>query len=253
MDLKEFIEALNGLDATDDEVADALKEHKGSIFQTIFNRGHKYATKEAETKLETLESERDAERERAAKAEAKVAKLEESQPDVKAIKREFEDEIERLQGELKDARASGNSRVQEVLDARARSDLKALLMSKDFGGIDPDYADVQAQKVADRIRHEPIEGEDGRFKLQVLVEGSDNIPVQADDPLKHLAKQVSDKVDARFKSANVDTGSGTDTGGAGGNGGDLYEDIRKDVKEKQEAKKQTAGSAAERLGMKEQT
>lgn len=254
MTLQELIAELMKLGPKADEFADALKEGAGTMYQTIFNRGHKYANEENKTKISTLEQERDRERDRAAKAEAKAAKLEQDQPDVNAIRTEYKDKITELETALETAKADGDKRVQGVLDAQSRSELKALLMSSEFGSIDGEYASVMAERYGGRLKHEPVKDKPGEFTLMVMADGSENIPIQSKEPLKALAKELSDKVDARYKNAKVDNGSGTGGSGGGSGGQGDFDAIRKEVKDREKEKaEQRAGGLEERMGYAQRT
>lgn len=252
MNLQELIAELMKLGPKADEFADALKEGAGSHYQTIFNRGHKHATEENKGKLKTLEDEVERERDRAAKAETRAAKLKEDQPDVSAITQEYKDKIADLETQLEEAQEGGTRRVQDVLRSQSQSDLVALLMGENMGKVDETYARVLARDNIGRVRHEPLKDDPGKFRVQVMAEGSENIPIQADKPLEALAKELAENVPAKFKDAKVDNGSRTGGSGGGGGGNELYSDIRKEVKDKQEggAKRE---SAADRMGLPQRT
>ncbi|HSH45053.1 MAG TPA: hypothetical protein VK966_04315, partial [Longimicrobiales bacterium] len=242
--LQDIIAALGKLeDTTPDQIADALKSGQGAVYQAVYNRGHEAGKEELNGRLTELGAEAKRERKRAETAEAKVAKMEEDQPDVAQIRKEYEEEQEALKAQLEEAKKSGDQRVRSILRSRAVSDLKARLVTK--YGIDADYAEVQAQRAEARINPEPVEGKEGEYRTTVTVEGK-SIPMQADDPLEALAQEIDQRVDARFKTGNVDTGGRTG-GSSGGAGGDRFSQIREEVQKRQEG--QQRQSAAERMGL----
>jgi hypothetical protein len=155
--------------------------------------------------------------------------LKESQPDAAKIREQYD-------AEIKDLEAKHAKEVAGLKDDRSKSEVdrevsafQSRLVSL---GMDPDYAEVQAQKKADRFRFEDGKG------VQIMQEGKE-IPITAGDdktPLDVLAEAVVAAVPARFINSKADKGTGhrTHQQGTGGAGGSVYDRIREDRKAERE-------------------
>lgn len=242
MTLQELLAKLREIAPQPEAFASALKEAAQGLYQHIFDAGHAVATARFNADKTALEGQLENANKAKEKAERRVAQLEAEKPDVQKIRDEYKEEIERLTREKQEALDAGEARVRAVLDSRAVSDLKAVLIGEH--GVDSVYAEVLADRAKARIHHVPVKDKPGEHNLEVLVEGK-TIPIQTDKPLAALASEIAEKVDAKFKTGKVDTGAGTRTGGAGG-GGNIFSKVREDVKKRAEAKGTTT-SAADRL------
>lgn len=143
--LDELMQTLSGVDP--DEFAKALHRTHGSLYQRIFNDGHKAASgklgKESESltqKIQALEDER-------AALETKISELSEGQPDAEKIRAKYEEALRQKDQQIKaketewEQKYSGlkTSIVEEKL-GRIKTEAASFLSGK---VIDPEYARIR--------------------------------------------------------------------------------------------------------------
>lgn len=236
-EVRDVIAQLVELKVSPDDFAKALKEGAQPLYQAVFDLGHRLATKENKDKIRDLETERDTEKQRANGLQTKLEEAEKAQPDLAAVRKQYDAELTAKADEIKELKKAHKAEIKGARLEAKRENLRALL-----NGIDPDYADIQVRKHEGRLDF------DNEGNLIVLQDGK-KIPIQADDPLKALADEIRTATPPKFVVSNADGGSGTETGGANNNrGAAIYEKIRKDVKEAEKGEGGARKSAAERLG-----
>lgn len=182
-----------------------LQKEAQPVFQAIFDRGHSDAAQRAKVKLEesnnalTLrDQELQAERDR-------VRALQADKPDVAKVEKQYQDTIADLKEKHKRERDKLSQQVSTERSSRVKSDLLAAVTGRE---VDPDYAAIQVERVANRLRFT----DDG--KLEVLAEGKD-IPLMPGDgetPIGLLAKEIRDRTPPKFLISRADTGSGVQNG-----------------------------------------
>jgi len=230
------------------DVAKIIQTTAQGVYQEIFNAGHKTATAAERTEKEKLEADLKREQGAREKADSALEKLKGEQPDVAKVHADYAAQIEDLNEKHK-------QELQTERDARAGSeqsrtlgDLRTALISAH--GLDPDYAEVLAQKpeVAGRIKYDPATG------IQIMQAGKD-IPFQPGDghtAIGLLAGELAKDAPAKFVNSGADRGSGTQGsgGGTGSSGGQYFDKLRESVKKEREAA-QPANTkpAKERLGI----
>lgn len=247
MKVSELIEKLEQADG-DSEAAEALKEHAQPVYQAAFDAGHGVATRSEKSKSEKLQKDLEASEAKVAEREERIRQLEEDKPDVAKIHAEYREQIDELKSAHEQQLTEERAGRRKDRLARAKSDLRSLLVSGRIGErelhIDPDYADVMADRHEGRLAFD----EEGR--LQVLQQGKE-IPVQVADgksPLEVLALEIDGAAPAKFKASGADRGSEARGGPAGAGDSNTYDRIRQRVKAEREAKTQ-GPSLDERMGI----
>lgn len=226
-----------GTEPVDPEVfSNAVREEFQPLYQHIFNAGHKVSDAQNGTRISGLEAQLDAATKARTKAEKDLAKLSESQPDVAKIRSDYDTQITQLNEQLEATKTQHRAKLNAVLIDRAKTDLVSLLVSAPYK-VDPLIADSLATKHAALLR--PNEQTD---TIEVLADVGSTVAIQSKEPLKTLAESLAKTVDAKYRSADVDTGSGT-KGGQGGTG-NVFDKVREDAKKEREtaAKSATGGS-----------
>lgn len=240
--LDEIIAALVKHEAAADPAAVAAALRKGAqpIYQAVFDKGHATATAARAQAEKTLQDEV---ARLTGELEAAVAEKGE-QPDVQKIRSDYQEQEARLKQELKDTKAAAATTLHNALRERDVKDVQARLVAQ---GVEPEYAELQAQKAAGRLQYQVT---DSGTVLEVYQAGK-QIVLQADDPLGALAAEITAAVPPKWKTSTADGGGGFNGGGGGGaGGGNLYDRIRQEAQERQKARAEGAGPpAAARLGL----
>lgn len=239
MDLNELIQKLG--EHPKDQVVTALKSGAHPVFQEVFNAGHSTATEQAKTDKQALETQLADVKADLDKATTRVQELEEKAPDVAKVREQYQTEITDLKTKHEQELEDRDQRLRNERMGRAVSDLRTKLVER---GVDGEYAQVKVERadVRARLRH----NDDGQ--LEVLQAGKE-IPFQPADgknALDLLADEIREGTDPKWITSNADRGSGTG-GGGGRPGGDMFDRIRKETKEREKA--QGARSPEERLGL----
>lgn len=245
-----------------DAVKKIFSEDMHEVFQEVNDAGHSAATLKAEEKYKPIVEQTEAFKQRAEAAEAKLKAFDDKAPDVATVRKTYEDAEKRLREEydnriktmetqhataLQDAQAK---LIDERLKVAKKNLVKKLADSKI--GVDEEYAEtilVERADVKDRIKVEA----DGSVK--VLKKDSKDmyiVPAEGREALDHLAEELGETVQDRWKTSGGGRGSGT-RGSEGGSTGALserFENTRKRIQESEKAARDQrgAGSAAERLG-----
>lgn len=234
--MDELIQALQtyeteGSEANRDAVLSALQSKAHGVYQAVFDKGHRNATARLNDQKEALEGQVARLTSELETAQTRLEEATSNQPDVSAIHQQYKDEIKGLKEEHKDA--LDNLRAANVAEKRegAKARLKALLASDDFG-VDSDYADLQVERAADRIR---VTDEGG---IEILQAGKDipYSPGEGQDALSLLATEIRNGTPEKFVTVKADRGSNIGNGGAGGRAGSVYEQIRAKAEEARKGK-----------------
>lgn len=248
--------------ADKEAVKKIVAEDMHEVFQDINDGGHSAATKASTEKISTLETQVKALETRAVDAEGKLKELDGKAPDAAKLRETYEKREKDLRGEYEERerklREQADALVKEkdktITSVRLENARKALVekLTGEKLGVEKEYAEtiiVNKPEVNDRLRAEA----DGSIK--VLKPGSTDmfiVPAEGRDPLDHLAEELAEKVDDRWKTSGAGRGSGTtgSSGGAGKGTAERFENTRKRIqeREKTEAESRKGGSALERLG-----
>jgi hypothetical protein len=248
MTLEELLAELAKLDRT--QVVEGIQKSAQPIFQAIYDRGVGFANAKWGPEKTALEGQVASLTSEKQTLETRVRTIEEKTPDLAAERQKFDAQIQAEQQKYEAKLKAAQVQLQAERKSRAVADLKAKLIA---AGVDSDYADVMTLKpdVQKRINFTDA------GTMQVLQANSD-IPFAAAGErtgIDLLADELKTGVPAKFLLVNSDAGSGTEgtgngAGGAAGAAKNLFKDIRKQAKDKQEAAVK-APTAAERLGMRE--
>lgn len=232
-DLTELMQQLSEHEASD--VAKALQSSAHGVWQEVWNAGHANATKRAKDDLESKEAELKAEREAKAKLEARVEAMKQQQPDTAKIREQYDAEINELREKHEAEKQALVADRAQSETRRARSDFKARLVSM---GVDSDWAEVQAEKLANRFKYQ-----DG--ELQILQAGKD-IPItpgEGKTAIELLAEETRKAAPPKFVASSADQGSNVRDNGKA-SGAQKWEKYRLSAEEKQAGK---AGDLAAEL------
>lgn len=198
------------------------------FYQPIFNDGHGVATKAFRDDL--------------AKKEGEIAKLTKARDDLQTEFDKFKEKnpsASELQKQYTDAIATKDREIEQLKKAHAeerqnwrKNDVVARIRNKLAEVIDPEIADVRAEKVRDRIQL-PDDS-----TVQIMQAGQ-QIPFAGDldAQVAALVEEVKKLVPERLHRSDVIEGSGRDTaaGGSGGGKKDFFAKIRESVKKPEAA------------------
>lgn len=224
-----------------DEAIKLLHEKAQAIWQGIFDKGHGVATEKAKTDIGIIETKVTDLDTKLKAAEAKVVQLSTTNPDVAKLQQEFGTKLEEkekahkleLQG-LKDQMA-GTTR------AGALSTLETKLIAD---GVNPKYAKVL---VNDPEVQKRIVVKEGSNSVTVLQKGASTLEMVPADGHSALDLLRTELFEAAKKDApnliNVtgDRGVGGIKDGDAAPAGDLFDKIRKQVKDEQSTKAAASG------------
>jgi chaperonin cofactor prefoldin len=227
------------------KVADALHSGAPSIWQEVFNKGHATATAASGEKIRTLEAKVTTAETDLNTTKQQLAEAEKGKPDIEKIRTDFTKEI----GDLTQKHEKEKNQLKADLERERKSTVVEKLKTALGAKIDPDYADVQAQKAESRIRITAT-------GYEIMQEGKEIpfAPASGQTAVGLLADEIIKAAPAKFQLAKTDTGGGSrnDSGGGGGGGTGLA-GVRAaaDAQRKKEAE-QAAGrtTGAARLGLK---
>ncbi|MCA1571307.1 MAG: hypothetical protein LC798_13505 [Chloroflexi bacterium] len=215
-----------------EDVVKALPTGTGSVYQSIYKRGYDAARAAMDEKVIAAET-------RATSAEARVGQLEaerKDQPDVEAIRRQYDEKIEDLQKKHQKEADRQAARLENAEYGTAVSNLEAIMLRK---GLKPLYAKVRAKDLRERIRFD----KDG--KMTVVSKGHDQVPIDVrdgQDPLAALADEAFNEAEADEKAVQVPAGPGVrETNQGAGGGASPYEQAREAVKQKRESRPHSGG------------
>lgn len=245
-----------------EEVIKIISEDIHEVYQEVNDRGHGAATKSKQADIDDLSTKLTTEKTRAEDLDRQLKAIKEA-PDIAAMREKYEADEKRLRNEhaqalqKQEGEFKGQLQVKEqaLLDTRldvAKRSLVAQLADSKIG-VDQEYAHtvlVEKPEVKGRLKVDP----DGTIK--VLKKGSQDmyiVPAEGRTALEHLAEELAEGVEAKWKGSGTGRGSGTEgsVGGAGaGSTTQLFEDTRARVKEREKAQaaSRASGSAHERLG-----
>lgn len=245
MELSEIIAKLLEKFGTDGKaVVDALHRSALPLYQQIHDTGHgaglakgRQEKADSDAKVATLQAELTA-------AQAKLTELQASQPDAQKIHDQYKAEIQTLKDAHKKAVDEERTKRATALRDRHVADLRTALTRK----LDPLVARLLAQDP--EVQKRLVLKDDGT--LDVLQDGKDIpfSPAEGQSALELLADELVSKQDPKFRLADADAGSGTESGNRGTQGGgDIFDRIRAGKKAEIEQSKSTIKSLDEKLGM----
>lgn len=219
------------------------------VFQEINDGGRAAANKDHEKKIGELTTESSGFKTRAEAAEGQLKLIDEKAPDVAKLRKTFDQELETERGKFQ---TTLSTKDQELADARLDRAVDQLIneLAASPHAVDRDYAETVLAKKAD-VRSRLIA--DGKV-VRVLKQGSTEmhiVPAEGRTAIQHLADELAETVDAKWKTAGKSRGSGTKGSEGGSNSkGERYEEIRKETaaRTKTRAEARESGSGLERLG-----
>lgn len=218
-----------GADTPDpDTFANAVKEEFQPLYQHVFNLGHGTARAQHDTTAAALQAQIDALTKDKNKALKDLERLQADKPDVAKITADYDARIAELQGKLEEEKKTSRATLNNVILDRAESDLVAYLTSPP-NGVDPIIARALARENRARMRVN-----EQANSVEALAAPGSAVPLQAQEPLKALGDELVKGVDAKYRTATVDTGSNTGRTGAGGQG-NVYDKIREDAKKERQS------------------
>ena len=215
--MDELREALNTLREASasvpaSDLADAMKEHGGAAYQAVFNRGFGVATEEKKGEVKRLTDRVETLSTEVQQKDGRVTELENNTG--------HEEELERLRGQLQETKdrleateETHRTSLRDIKVGDQATRLRKILV--DENGVDADKADLLVHNNRGRIQ--PRDGDTGT-QIIVMQDGLD-IPMQAEDPVKALASELTGKLEPKWITSGADSGSGTGGSGAGGEGG----------------------------------
>lgn len=262
-ELKQFKELAKKYERGKDKeaVLKLFSEDIHEVFQEVNDRGHSAATKAKQADLDRVSGELTTAKSQLDEATRKLAGIQEA-PDVATMRAKYEADEKKLREETEQRLANKDKewegKVKEKEEALTTTRLSVAKqelvrrLTADPLGVDPEYAEtvlVARPDVTGRLKVEA----DGSVK--VLKKGSTDMFIAAAEgrtPLDHLAEELGEGVDAKWKVAGTGRGSGTtgSSGGSGTNKAAEFEAARARVKTREEAGKKAreSGSALDRLG-----
>lgn len=248
-----------------DKVLAIVSNDVHEVFQEINDRGHSAATKAKQTDIDRLSGEVTDLKTRAEAAEGKLKAFDDKAPDVAKVRETYEKAEKDLRAEYDSRIATLTTQQRTELEAKdtalmgvrlasAQKDLIEKLTNSKLG-VDKDFAEtvlVNKPEVKNRIRVEA----DGSVKI--LKKGSTDmyiVPAEGKTPIDHLAEELAEVVEPKWKKSGTSRGSATKgSEGGGGGSGDLAGDFDATRKRVQDSEKAAStartqgGSALERLG-----
>jgi len=232
-----------------DAVLKIIKEHTHEVFQEINDGGRSAAMADNKAKLEKAEGDAKDFKAKFEKAEADLKAIGEKSPDLQKLREAHDKQLADLRKEYEGkVEAATKETIQVRLDAAKQQLIRKLQDQR----VDADYASTVLANKPDVLERIQVDGS----TIRVLKAGSKDlhiVPGENKDALDHLAEELAEKTDKKWKVSGVSRGSGT-TGNQGGvdtskNRFDqIREEVQKPAKEREASKK--AGSGLERLGRK---
>jgi hypothetical protein len=226
MKWEEILAAITGSGQTPEQFATELQKGAQPFFQAIFDKGHGAATVKATAKeteltgrITALETERDAAVTRATDAEKKV-------PEIATIRAQYDEQIKTLKEKHKtELQTRDETAKSQRIEQAKQSTINALVTM----GVDKDKAELEVEKEFKLGRF--VASENG---VDVYQTGK-QIPLAPADGktgIDLLADEINQRVEAKWKRADVDRGTGAEKGGAT-QPANQFEKIRQEVKERQ--------------------
>lgn len=232
MEISEIITSINsfvgGDKAKAKDVAKALRADAKDVAQLLINVGAGQKSGETQTKVSTLEQERDEWKEKAETTEQEFAEFKSKTPDVKAI----EDRLNATHAKaLTKERERADKATTDLRDERKKlavSKFVSLLTTADDSGtrIEPQWAEkVVAAELNDRF----VIKEDGTLGVLQPGEAVEYDADTLDKKIAALAKDARKTVASTYVLTGSDSGAGARGGGGGGGTGlKTPEQIRKE-------------------------
>lgn len=248
-ELAQFTELAKKFEAKDlEEVKTAIQTHAHPVFQDINDGGRRAANTDSDKKVKDAEKKAETEKARADKAQADLDDLNGKAPDAAVLRRKYEADLAQTRKEYEDKLTAKD---REFTTERLKTAQLKLADKLDKLGINKEYAEtivVNRDAVKNRIQF--VDGQ-----IRVLKAGSSDVhivPAADKDGLDHLAEELAPTIDTTWRNSKVKRGSGMT-----GNESDVtvgnakeFDDIRKEVTGRSEAKKEAevkAPSGIERL------
>lgn len=254
--MNEFLEFLKKFAATltTDEVVQAANTLKATpatqpVFQTIFDLGHGSATRDHNKKVKDIEKERDDAKASVVVIQTEFDEYKAKAPDIKAVEDKWKEEVKKLEKKNSEQTAAFKAERLTWYRDRAVQDIAVLLSKR---GVDPEWAEYIMSKAENQSRLRVVEGEDGKYKVEVLKSGSDVTTLQADKPYEAFADELRKDVKPQYITSNADKGTGNKGGNTGSGDKSVYDRAREETKKQTEATARPEGykSGAERLGIR---
>lgn len=263
-ELKQFKELAGKYERGKDKeaVKKIFSESIHEVFQEVNDGGHSAATKTKQAEIDALSTQLTEVKTRAETAEGKLKAFDDKAPDVAKVRETYEAAEKALRQQydetIKNTEAKFTQQLTEkeqaLLNTRldvTKRDLVSRLVDPKFG-VDKEYAEtvlMAKPEVAGRLKVDA----DGSVK--VLKKGSTDmyiVPAEGRTAIDHLAEELGDTVDERWKTTGVRGGSGS-RGSEGGGGkagtGQQFEALRERVQAQEKARSETrATSGLDRLG-----
>jgi hypothetical protein len=214
------------------------------LYQGVFDAGHAAATAKGNEKVTELQASLTAKSDEVTKLTQEVTALKADKPDIVAVEAKYQKDITGLQAQLKEEKLARRDERRQWHVSQAHTRLQSALVE---AGVDPEYAELLLSKEDIKKRFKVVTSGD-EVTIEVLKEGSETIPLQADNPTKAFADELRRNVKPQFIRSNGDRGSGASGGGDGGGGKSVYDRIREEAKGTQEAGSKVT-SGAQRLGI----
>lgn len=215
MELPEIIAALK---AQPDAAAVIAELHREvpALYQGIFNKGHSEATAKAKESAKQANTDLVAAQSEVARLGEQVSELEKKAPETAALRQQHEAVLQDLKEKHKLKIGHLEGGILREREQRTHSEFVRRLVA---GGLDADYAEVQAMKQRDRFRFNS--GENGSLNLEILQSGKDIpfSPADGKDAIDMISEEVRAAAPAKFRTANTDSGAGITSGTTGGVGG----------------------------------
>lgn len=226
-----------------DDVVKALQSGAHDVWQDVYNAGHANATARGADATKTKDDELKAALAAQTKAETQLESLQKSQPDLAKVREQYDTEIAELKTKHTDELQSESNKRVESETKRAGGDLRSQMVAL---GVDPDFADVVADKPNVKSRISFVDG------AVVVMQAGKDIPIHAAEgqtAIGVFAEELTGAVPAKFKNSNADKGSGMHRSGSNSSSGNQYDQLREDAKARREQAQPAGKTAAEKLRM----
>ncbi len=230
-------------DLPKEDVVKALQSGAHEVWQEVWNAGHANATARGADATKVKDDELKASLAAKTKAETQLEELQKSQPDLAKVREQYDTEIVALNTKHKDELKGEADKRVESETKRARGDLRSALVAR---GVDPDFADVIADKPDVKSRISFVDG------TVVVMQAGKDIPIHAAEgqtAIGVLSEELTGSVPAKFKNSKADSGSGHQRSSSTSTSGNQYDQLREDAKARREQSQPKGKTAAEKLQM----
>lgn len=234
-ELDEAIQAIVAEHSTDD-IAKSLQAHGREIWQVAFNEGHNSGARKSEALMEEAKGTLATTKADLDRATTRMKEMEDSQPDLAAIRDQHRTEIKEIKDGHKAELADRDQKVKDERLRNARIDLASTLEHE--CGIDPDYArEVLVSK--DEVRRRLSFAEDGSLMVLQLGRDIEIQPTEDKSAISILAEEIAKGVSPKWVTSKADRGSemGRERSRTGSKA-ELFQGIRDRAKAKREAEGQ---------------